>query len=106
MVSRFKKRLLRKKEQRKIAKERIAILFELAKKNQDYAKRYIELAGRIAKKYRIQQNFKELFCPSCLRYLIAGQNCKIRIIKKKVIIRCICGNIITKKFLNIRYKQH
>lgn len=106
MVSRFKKRLLRKREQRKIALERIAILFELAKKNQDYAKRYIELAGRIAKKYRIQQNFKELFCPSCWRYLIAGQNCKIRIIKKKVIIRCVCGNVITKKFLNIRYKQH
>jgi RNase P subunit RPR2 len=43
-----------KKERRKIALERIEILKNMIKKKPEFADRYKELIGKIAKKYRIK----------------------------------------------------
>jgi len=61
-----------KKLERKIAKERIRILFEMMEKMkyEDYelARRYVQLARRIAMKYRLKlpKRYKILFCKKCL----------------------------------------
>ncbi|PIN76249.1 hypothetical protein COV18_00420 [Candidatus Woesearchaeota archaeon CG10_big_fil_rev_8_21_14_0_10_37_12] len=73
------------------AKSRIKTLFEEAEKRQQYAKRYITLARKIAQKnnVRIPLELRRRFCKNCNAYLIPGKNCRIRTYKQKVIIRCL-----------------
>jgi RNase P subunit RPR2 len=47
----------KRKDNQKIAKERIEILRKMKAKYPEFAKRYDELIGRIAKKYRIPKEF-------------------------------------------------
>lgn len=85
----------------KIAKERIEILLDLARKEVDKperSKRYVELARKIGKRYnvRLKKSQKRSFCKKCNRLLIPGKTSEVRInSKKKVItIKCVdCGNI-------------
>lgn len=51
----------------KIAQERIWRLFELAQKNEEYSKRYVELAREIGRKLnvKIPQELKEKYCKKC-----------------------------------------
>ncbi len=84
-----------KRLEKKIAKERIRILFEMAEKERDYelARRYVELARRIAMKYRLKlpKRYKLLFCKRCL-YPYREGRFRVRIRKSRVIITCLnCG---------------
>lgn len=88
-----------KKLERKIAKERIEILFrlieEVKKENYDLARRYVELARKIAMKYRIKlpKEFKLKFCKKCL-YPYKEGRFRVRIAKSRVIITCLnCGYV-------------
>ncbi len=88
-----------KKLEKKIAKERIDILFSLMekmkKKDYELARRYVELARRIAMKYRIKlpKEYKLKFCKKCL-YPYKDGNFRVRIAKSRVIITCLnCGHI-------------
>ena len=83
--------------ERKIAKERIEILFSMMEKmkDEDYelTRRYIELARKIGMKYRVKipKKFKILFCKKCLYPYRAGKF-RVRIRKSRVIITCLnCG---------------
>jgi len=83
--------------ERKIAKERIRILFEMMEKmkNEDYelARRYVELARRIAMKYRLKlpKRYRLLFCKKCL-YPYKEGRFRVRVRKSRVIITCLnCG---------------
>ncbi len=83
--------------EKKIAKERIRILFEMMErmKYEDYdlARRYVELARRIAMKYRLKlpKRYKLLFCKKCL-YPYKEGKFRVRIRKSRVIITCLnCG---------------
>jgi len=51
----------------KIALERIYRLLELAEANDEYSKRYVQLAKRIGEKYnaRMPRELKEKFCKKC-----------------------------------------
>ena len=87
-----------KKLEKKIAKERIKILFEMMEsmKHEDYelARRYVELARRIAMKYRLKmpKKYKLLFCKKCL-YPYKEGRFRVRIRKSRVIITCLnCGH--------------
>ncbi len=86
-----------KRLEKKIAKERIKILFEMMErmKDEDYdlARRYVELARRIAMKYRLKlpKRYKLLFCKKCL-YPYKEGKFRVRVRKSRVIITCMnCG---------------
>jgi ribonuclease P protein subunit RPR2 len=86
-----------KRLERQIALERIKILLERAQKmkNEDYelARRYVELARRIATRYRIRipKELKMTFCKKCL-YPYRSDKVRIRVRKSRVIITCLnCG---------------
>ncbi|MEM5766346.1 MAG: ribonuclease P protein component 4 [Candidatus Aenigmatarchaeota archaeon] len=80
--------------QRKIAKERIEILFNLAekelKKHPERSRRYVELARKIGLRYniRLQRELKRKFCKNCNTLLIPGLTCSIRIQNKMITIKC------------------
>lgn len=88
--------------QKKIAKERIRILFEQAKKQfkkrPEYSKRYVELARKIGMRYNVQlpKALKRGFCKKCHAYLVSGVNCTHRTSPKQValIVTCKeCGHV-------------
>lgn len=88
-----------KDREREIAMERTIYLIERAEKfkNIDYelARRYVELATRIAMKYRVRipKKFKLYFCKKCLYPYKAGRF-RVRIYKSTVVITCLnCMNI-------------
>jgi ribonuclease P protein subunit RPR2 len=84
---------------KKIANERINILFDEAKKvykkNPSLADRYVAIAKKIAMKTQISipSSFKKKFCKKCSHYLVPGLNCRVRIRNKKLIYYCLkCKN--------------
>ncbi len=92
---------LSKEEQRKIAKERIKILFRLAKeylkKDLKLSQRYIELARKIALRTNVRlKKLKRKFCRKCNTLLVPGYTARIRLNKKHktINVTClVCGNI-------------
>lgn len=88
--------------QQKIAKERIQILFKLAKKefkaHPKRSGRYVELARKIGLRYNIRfsKQLKRKFCKNCNILLIPGISSQTRIKSKKKIVevKCLkCGKI-------------
>ena len=83
--------------QKRIAKERIHILFELAKenfeKNPERSKRYVQLMRRIGLRYnvRLPKHIRRSFCKQCNTLLIPGKTAIVRTNKKRkaVIIKCL-----------------
>ena len=82
-----------KKENQKIAKERILELFKQADltKSQELANRYVFLARKIAMKYNIRspRELKRKFCKHCYNYFKSGKNFRTRLRDKKVIYYCL-----------------
>lgn len=79
---------MNKNKEKKIANERIRILFDEATKvSQKLANRYIELARKIAMKYRIKlsRDLKRKYCKYCYSYL---KNPRVRTRNKAVEIYC------------------
>ena len=81
--------------QREIALERIKTLFKEArsvfKEDKLLANRYIEIARKIAMKYkvRIPSDLQKQFCKHCYRFLMPNVNCRIRRHDKKVVYYCL-----------------
>lgn len=69
---------------KEIARERIEILLELAKKvfpsDRILSKRYVELARRISMKARVPliKEQKMFICKGCGSLLVPGVNCRVR----------------------------
>jgi ribonuclease P protein subunit RPR2 len=87
---------------RRIAAERVEILFREAEKvfkeDKELARRYIELARRIAMKvnYRLPKKFKRRFCRKCSNFLIPGRNAVVRLNSREKYVSTLClecGNI-------------
>ena len=80
-----------KTKQKEIAKERINVLFEEARKTktQKLADRYIELARKIAMKvnYKMPKQYKRKFCKHCYTYFRNG-NYRVRTKDNKLIYYC------------------
>jgi len=85
---------------KRIARERISILFREAgkefRKHPERSKRYVELAKKIGMRYnvRIAKNLKRRFCSRCSSYLKPGVNCRVRTSESKqaVTVTCLaCG---------------
>ena len=81
-------------KQKKIAKERIDILFQKAEetfsKHKERANRYIQIARRIAMKLniRLSKEQKRSICKHCYSYLVSGNNAIIRIRNGNIITYC------------------
>jgi len=89
-----KKKVSKRKDIKKIAKQRIRILFEQAekvfKKDPKLADRYVAIARRIAMKARVRipKELKRRFCKHCYAYLVPGVNCRVRLVGQKVVYYC------------------
>ncbi|MBS3110092.1 ribonuclease P [Candidatus Woesearchaeota archaeon] len=86
---------------RKIALERIIILFGEAKNIFSYdpklSDRYVFLARKIAMKYKVRlpNELKRKFCRRCHSFFMPGKNCRIRTHEGKVVYFCMkCKNIM------------
>lgn len=80
--------------QQTVAKERIGILFDLAKreikKHPERAKRYVELARKIGLRYNVRLGkAKRDFCKSCFTLLLPGLTSQVRVEKGEVVIKCL-----------------
>lgn len=84
-----------KEDLRKIALERIEILFKEAekqfKKHPELSNRYVKLARKIAMKVtlKIPKKYKRRFCKHCYSYLRPGVNCRVRNYKSRVTYYCL-----------------
>lgn len=94
-------------KQKKIAKERIEILFEKATDvfttNTERADRYIDIARRIAMKsnLRLSREQQKHFCKHCYSFLKSGVNSTTRIRQGRIITYCkVC-----KKYTRIPIKK-
>lgn len=91
--------------QKKIAKERIDLLFlraqEASKEDLELSHRYVALARTIAMKYKvpIPQVWKRRFCHYCHSFLVPGKNCRVRLSEGKMVYYC-CH---CKKFMRYPY---
>ena len=78
----------------KIAKERIKLMFELAKdnfkKDSKLSDKYVRIARRIAMKHKIRlaASLKKRFCKHCHKYLMPSVNCRVRLHKHRLIYYC------------------
>ena len=84
-------------EYEKIVKERIDILFSLAKeefdsKREDLANRYVFLARKLGMKVNlpIPDKYKFSFCKKCLSYLAIGKNATIKTNAKTKAVELKC----------------
>ena len=83
---------------KKIARERIEILFEQAKRafldHPERSNRYVELARRIAMRQRIRMDleFRRRFCHHCYTFLVPGRNMRVRVHRGTVVITCHACN--------------
>ncbi len=91
----------RKVKEKKIALERIKILFEKAveearKGNLELANRYIYILWKIKLKYHIKlpKEIKRRFCRKCLTFWIPEKTLRVRIRNGRAIYTCLnCGRI-------------
>lgn len=82
--------------QKRIAKERISILFREAeasfREHPERSHRYMDLVSRIAKRYtlRLSRKEKRKFCGKCHHYLKPGVNSRVRTrsSQKALIVEC------------------
>ena len=97
----------KKSEERKIASERINVLFSLAEKyalqgKQQRANRYVQLAWKIGMRYNVQipSNLKRRYCRRCHTYLRPGVNSRIRLTGDRITLSCEnCGRQYRYPFL-------
>ena len=90
----------RKKKARRIAWERIQLLFTLAleevkKGDVVRANRYIEHILKLSRKYniRLPREMKMYICKKCHSFLIPGKTSQVRLKKGKIVIKCLkCGS--------------
>jgi ribonuclease P protein subunit RPR2 len=84
-----------KTRERKIARERIAILMghaedEAKKGNVKRTDRYVALAKRIGTRYNVRfpRQLKRKLCKHCDSFLLPSVNCRVRLNKRTVSIYC------------------
>jgi ribonuclease P protein subunit RPR2 len=81
---------------KKIARERIAILFTQAREvfpdHPELSNRYVVLARRIAmrQRIRIDRGFRREFCRRCSSFLVPGITSRVRVHQGSVVVTCLC----------------
>lgn len=79
---------------KKIARERIEVLFEQAHlafpEHPERSNRYVELARRIAMRQRIRitRELRRQYCHHCYAFLVPGRNMRVRVHRGNVVVTC------------------
>jgi ribonuclease P protein subunit RPR2 len=79
---------------KKIARERIEVLFEQARKeccaHPERSNRYVEIARRIAmrQRIRIDRDLRRQYCHHCYSFLVPGRNVRVRVHRGNVVVTC------------------
>jgi ribonuclease P protein subunit RPR2 len=79
---------------KKIAHERIGILFEQALLSfslyPERSNRYVDIARRIAmrQRIRIDRKFRRQYCHHCYSFLVPGKNMRVRVHRGNVVVTC------------------
>ncbi len=97
---------MNKREQRKVALERIDVLFEEAQKaalddRLDLSDRYVRLARKIGMRYNVTvpSEYRRRYCKKCYSYLYPDKTCRVRVKNGMLVSRCNnCGTINRFKF--------
>jgi ribonuclease P protein subunit RPR2 len=82
-------------ESRRLARERIEILFDRAREffpaDPRRADRCVDLARRIAmrQRVRIPRELRRRFCRRCSAYLVPGSTLRVRVHRGKVVTTCL-----------------
>lgn len=88
--------------ERRIARERILILFDLAEKealkgNMTRANRYVQLARWIGMRYNtsLPSALKRRFCRKCGAFLLPSKSGRVRLRSSRITITCgECGHVM------------
>jgi ribonuclease P protein subunit RPR2 len=96
-----KKSLSLRRENQRIALERISVLFELARevfvKEPVLAQRYVDLARKIGMHYKVRlpAEYRRMICRHCKSFILPGINCRVRIQQRRsphLVVTCLnCG---------------
>ena len=93
-----------KEKIKKTASETISRLFREAESTKDrkLSDRYAGLARKISlkTKTKLPKEFKRRICKNCHKFLIPGENCRIRLYKGKIVCYCLS----CKHFMRFPYK--
>ena len=77
----------------KVAEERIRALFKEAESSKDrkLCDRYVKIARKISlkTKTKLPKELKKRICKHCEKYLVPGENCRIRLSKGKMVYYCL-----------------
>ncbi len=83
---------------KKIARERISILFGQARQafpsHPERSNRYVQLARKIAmrQRVRIDRELRRQYCHHCYAFLVPGSNMRVRVHRGNVVVTCrICN---------------
>ena len=80
---------------KKIARERIARLFELARgqfaEHPELSNRYVAIARKIAmrQRVRIDRELRRQFCRRCSSFLVPGKTSRVRVHGGMVVVTCL-----------------
>jgi len=83
---------------KKIARERIARLFQRAEEefpsHPGLSDRYVEIARKIAmrQRVRIDRAFRRQFCRKCSSFLVPGKTSRVRVRDGRVVVTCLVCN--------------
>lgn len=83
-----------KNPDKRFVNENIKHLFSLAEYSKDFADRYVFLARKIGMRFRmgLPLGFKFKFCKKCHSFYRAGDNCRVRTRKGKIVYLCFNCN--------------
>lgn len=94
-----------KVNRRNMAASRIEILMQRAEavypEDKALADRYAALAMRLVTRHnaKFPRKWKRRVCKKCSKFLVPGNNCRVRTHKSRVTITCLeCGNVLRAPF--------
>jgi len=96
---------------KKIARERIEVLFEQAKleygAHPERSNRYVNIARKIAmrQRIRIDAGLRRQFCHHCYSFLVPGRNMRVRVHGGNVVVTCLSCNKKTRYRLGRLHAQ-
>jgi ribonuclease P protein subunit RPR2 len=104
-----RRRTIDRRKAKKIARERIDVLFNKARdvfsQDRDLARRYVALARRIGTRHNVRFTKKDKLdaCKNCNSFLVPGINCRVRTHASRVVITCLeCGSVRRVPFIRER----
>ena len=102
----------KKKREKRIASERIELLFSEAERaftlHPSRSHRYVEIARNIATRTRtrIPKPLRRRICSHCGKFLVPGTNTRVRTREGKIVVKCLeCNHLMRYHFVKERKEK-